>query len=82
MTTKLFLNRCIKRISTFRAKPLCRKVVVFIRGNTRTSRDKMNANQMDLITKCKQKCKSDRIPLYEAQQPTCCQIVDNDSCFR
>ena len=49
----------------FRAKPLRRELAVgvgekttrvFIRVNTKTSRDKIKANQMDFIkTKCKQR---------------------------
>ena len=57
----------IKEKSTFRAKALRRELVVggggvgetthvFIRVNTKTSRDKIKANQMDFIkTKCKQR---------------------------
>ena len=58
----------IKKKSTFRTKALRRELVVgggggsgkstrdVIRVNTKTSRDKIEANQMDFIkTKCKQK---------------------------
>ena len=62
----LSLPETIKEKSTFRAKALRRELVasggsgkttrVFIRVNTKTSRDKIKANQMDFIkTKCKQR---------------------------
>ena len=62
----LSLPKTTKEKSTFRAKALCQELVVggggsgktmrvFIRVNTKTSRDKIKANQMDFIkTKCKQ----------------------------
>ena len=60
------LPETIKEKSTFRAKALRRELAnsggsgkttrVFIRVNTKTSRDKIKANQMDFIkTKCKQR---------------------------
>ena len=60
----LSLPETIKQKSTFRAKALRRELAVgvgkttsvFIRVNTKTSRDKIKANQMDFIkTKCKQR---------------------------
>ena len=61
----LSLPETIKQNATFRAKALRRELAVgvgekpgvfFIRVNTKTSRDKIKANQMDFIkTKCKQR---------------------------
>ena len=74
----LSLPETIGQNLTFRAKALpVRKIgvgvgentSVFIRVNTKTSSDKIKANQMDLKkTKCKQKCKLHCI-IYYATPP-------------
>ena len=70
----LSLPETIKEKSTFRAKALRwewgsgKTTRVFIRVNTKTSRDKIKANQMNFIkTKCKQR-NVNRIAKYNTRQ--------------